>query len=179
MEYIRKTCLFLLLALLLLAPVGSLWAAPAVDWDNRLTDIGVVLEPAVDCAGGCWRLIDAYLLNEQESGGLHHVFIKMLDEYGNQLAGQPWYVFWPDGNVRILSKPAPDWADFPLFDCFDPKKERGAYTAFAGDDPATSDWIVGMGLPVCLHYSFGLTWRWEHVHCADCSPRGYLPVAIR
>jgi hypothetical protein len=181
MGTIRKLLFALLLCSLLLAPAGFLGAAPSVDWDERLTDIGVALEPAVDCYSGCWRIIKAYYLDESESGGLHHNFIKLLDEHGNQVGGLPWNVFWPDGNVRILSKHAPDWADFPLYDCFDPKKERGAYTSFAGDDPAKSDWISGMGLVLCHHVSYGVIWQWQpgSIPCADCSPRGYLPVAIR
>lgn len=158
-----------------------LWASvvlsSALGWDDRLTDIGVVLEPALDCSGGCWRIVDAYYLDEQESGGLHHLFIKLLDEHGNQVGGLPWRVTYPDGNIRILSKPAPDWADFALYDCFNPETERGGYTAFASDDPARSDWISGMGLVSCHHVSFGLTWQWSPGFSLPI--KAWLPIAIR
>lgn len=176
----RRARAFLLLLFLLIIPFGCSPQAKAqsgVDWDPRLNEIGVVLEPAIDCSGGCWKITKAYYLNERESGGLHHAFIKMLDEYGNQLAGMPWYVAWPDGNVRILSKPAPDWADFALFDCFDPEKERGGYSAYAGDDSSRSDWLSGMGLPLCHHVSYGIIWTWQPVPCTTCQPRAFLPVA--
>jgi hypothetical protein len=177
----RKPLFALLLCLLLLTPVGFLEAAPSLEWDSRLTDIGVAFVPASDCSTGCWKLITAYYLDERESGGLHHVFIRLLDEHGNQVSGLPWHTLWPDGNVTILSKSAPDWADFALFDCFDAKTEKGAYHAHAGDSIARSDMVSNMGLPSCHHVAFGLVWQWQSggIPCADCVPRGYLPVAIR
>lgn len=160
-----------------------LWASvvlsSALGWDDRLTDIGVVLEPALDCSGGCWRIVDAYYLDEQESGGLHHAFIKMLDEHGNQVGGLPWHATYPDGSIRILSKSAPDWADFALYDCFNTETEYGAYNAYAGDDSSRSDWIARMGLPFCHHVSFGVTWQWQYISCTDCVPRGYLPISTK
>lgn len=166
---------FLALSLAMMLLWASVVLSGGLDWDSRLDDIGVVLEPAVDCSGGCWRIVDAYYLDEQESGGLHHAFIKMLDEHGNQVGGLPWHVTWPDGNIRILSKPAPDWADFALYDCFNAETEYGAYSAYAGDDSSRSDWIARMGLPFCQHVSFGVTWQWQPVSCINCAPRGYLP----
>lgn len=175
----RRARAFLLALFLLIIPFGYALQAKAqvVDWDPRLSDIGVVLEPAIDCSGGCWRIIKAYYLDESESGGLHHSFIKMLDENGNQLAGMPWHVTYPDGNIRILSKAAPDWADFALYDCFNTETEHGAYSAYAGDESARSDWLENMGLPFCHHVSYGIIWQWQPVSCTACQPRAYLPMA--
>lgn len=174
-----RCCLFaLILACLLSAPVGLLGATPALEWDERLGPLGVELVPAESCEAGCWKLISAQYLDEQQSQGLHHAFVKLLDEHGNQLADMPWHTFWPGGDVRIMSKPAPDWADFALFDCYFPDRERGAYSAFAGDNVAQSDQITGLGLPVCTHVSFRLTWQWQppSAPCVGCIPRAYLPL---
>jgi hypothetical protein len=164
----------LALVLLLLAVVPAL----ALEWDSRLDEVGVTLLPAQDASQGYWELVSAQYLDEQESQGLHHVFVKLLDEQGNQMAETPWNITYPGGSVRIMSKSAPDWADFAMYDCYFPDREHGAYTAFAGDTSTQSDAVFGMGLPVCLHNSFRLIWqrRPPAVPCAGCQPRAFLPL---
>jgi hypothetical protein len=121
----------------------------------------VTLSPAADCSGGCWRIVDAEYWTEEESQGLHHVFARALDAQGNQLAGVPFTVAWPDGSVTIPTKPAPDWTDAALWDCFFPdRNEVGAYRGWMGGE-ARSDTISGMGLPYCAHVSYVVTWQWS------------------
>jgi hypothetical protein len=168
----------LMLTCLLAAPVGLLGASISLDWDSRLDALGVALVPAESCEGGCWKLISAQYLDEQQSQGLHHIYIKLLDEHGNQLADTPWHVTWPGGNVRIMSKAAPDWSDFAMYDCYNTNTERGAYSAFAGDNVAQSETVTGLGLPFCIHNSFRLTWKWQPqgAPCVGCIPRAYLSL---
>lgn len=172
MVTVRAYALALVLLLLALVP------ALALEWDSRLDEVGVTLLPAQDCSGGCWKLITARYEDDQQSGGNHNVWTRLYGESGEMIAGAPWHVAWPDGNVTIYTKAPPEWADFPIFDCFLPDRERGAYRAYAGDDPAKSDIVDGMGLPACLHVNYRLEWQYEvSAPCTSCTPRAYLPLA--
>lgn len=155
--------------------------APALEWDSRLDPLGVALEPAADCSGGCWRLVSAQYEDEQESAGLHHIWAKALDENGQELAGQEWRVLYPGNGFVLTTKAPPEWADFALFDCYNPDIERGAYSAYMGNDIAKSDAVSGLGLPQCIHNSFRLIWQWQSqvAPCTGCVPRGYLPIVAR
>lgn len=173
-----RLAVLLILLLLLVAPVALLDAAPALDWDSRLTEIGVTLTPAQECSGGCWKLITARYEDDQESGGNHNIFTRLYSESGDIIAGAPWHVRWPDGNITVYSKAPPEWADFPIFDCYFPDRERGAYSAYAGDDPLKSDTVSGMGLPACFHVNYRLEWQFQvAAPCTSCTPRAYLPFA--
>lgn len=175
---LKRHLFALILAYLLSAPVGLLGASPSLDWDPRLGPLGVELMPAENCSGGCWKLTSAQYLDEQQSQGLHHIYIKLLDEHGNQLADAPWHVAYPGGDVRIMTKAAPDWSDFAMYDCYNTNTERGAYSAFAGDNIGQSGVVQNMGLPFCIHNSFRLIWEWQPATapCVGCAPRGYLPL---
>lgn len=179
MEHMRKLALLLFLLVIPFSCVPQT-RAQGLAWDPRLDSLGVTLEAAVECSGGCWKLISAQYLDEQESQGLHHLFVKLLDEQGNQLGDRPWIVFYPGGSVRVLSKSAPDWADFALFDCYLPDRERGAYSAFAGDDIAKSDIVSGLGLPACIHNSYRFVWQWQppSAPCVGCVPKAFLPLVL-
>jgi hypothetical protein len=145
----------LLVAVIMLGsftPGPALGRSPLPPW--------VTLSPAADCSAGCWRIVAAEYDNEHESGGNHNIYGRMTVN-GESPAGLPWHVAWPDGDVRILTKPAPEWADFPIFDCFNPDNETGAYFAYAGDNPAQSDIARGMGLPQCLHVNYWFVWQWS------------------
>jgi hypothetical protein len=181
MGNVRAFCPTLCLLLLLLAPVALLDAAPVLDWDSRLSGLGVTLAPAQDCSGGCWRLITARYEDEQESGGNHNLFSRLYDGQGDMIAGAPWHTAWPGGNVTIYTKAPPEWSDFPIFDCFLPDREQGAYSAYAGDDPAKSDIVEHMGLPACYHVNYRLEWQYQAsiAPCTGCTPRGFLPVTNR
>lgn len=133
---------------------------PPLVWDERLDALGVTLARA-ECAGGCWRLISARWEDEEESQGLHHIWTRALSPTGEQWGGVPWVVFWPTGEVHLVTKPAPDWADYALFGCYFPDEGPGPYTAYVGDDIQASDRVAGMGLPACRHTSFRLIWQWQ------------------
>lgn len=131
-----------------------------VYWDSRLDALNVTYHPATDCAGGCWRVDSAIFEDVHESGGNHNVYGR-LTIGSNSPAGLPWHVAYPDGNVQILTKAAPEWADFPMFAEYDPDEgEAGPYYSYAGDDIARSDVVRGMGLPERQHVNFRLIWVW-------------------
>jgi hypothetical protein len=175
------TAMTVLFSYLILAPalVGAAPAeqltvreAPALDWDSRLDELNVTHTPAADCSSGCWVLVSARYESPEESGGLHHLWARALDEQGQQLAGQPWTVAWPEGSAVLQTKAAGEWADVPLWDCYRSNEEPGAYAAWAGPDRARSDVVAGMGLPYCLHVSFRLVWQWT----TGEPPPGMVPV---
>jgi hypothetical protein len=170
---------------------------PALDWDSRLDELNVTHTPAADCSSGCWVLVSARYESPEESGGLHHLWARALDEQGQQLAGQPWTVAWPEGSAVLQTKAAGEWADFPMYASYDPfeRDETGPYRAFAGTDEARSDTVQGMGLPLKHHVSFRMVWQWQPAGAALPTPtpsptvspepipelplRWYLPVGIK
>jgi CRP-like cAMP-binding protein len=86
-------------------------AAPRA-WDPRLDQLGVgVAEAQVEPGQQYWRIIEASWMDEQESGGKHHIYAEVLDENGNRIVGQPVTTFWGDGSYTkgIEDKPAPDY----------------------------------------------------------------------
>ena len=85
----RRFVFALALCLLFGAPVGFLGAAPRLEWDERLDALGVTLQPALDCSGGCWKLIAARYEDDQQSGGNHNIFARIFDESGDMVAGAP------------------------------------------------------------------------------------------
>lgn len=145
-------------------------------WDARLDELKVSLVPAADCSGGCWRLVEAYYLDPDESAGLHHVFGKALDAEGAQLAGVPLVVAWAEGSTSVPTKPAPDLTDIALWDCYFPEQGPGGYRAYVGGDERNSDVVAGMGLPSCYHVSFRLVWQWQDAPPAPLPHSVYLPL---
>lgn len=166
-----------------LAPVTT--PTPTVpEWDPRLDALGVRYEPTADCAEGCWKLISVRYEDEHESGGLHHIWFRALDENEVQVAGVPWFVSWPDGRDQLDSLPSPFWKDYPLWAGYNPDRERGPYSVDMG---AHSDALTGLGLPWRHHVSFWLTYQWEPsdgeatptataVPCIGCDEELFLPV---
>lgn len=162
-------------------------------WDPRLDALNVTYHPATTCTPGCWRLVSAEYLDEQQSQGLHHVFARTLDAAGNQIVDK-FTVGWADGSVTVNTKAPPDYGDIALWDCYAPNEgEHGGYRAWGGVWESTSDSIVGLGLPYCAHVSFKLTWRWSaggdvptttptvsvtptEVPCGGCGERLWLPL---
>lgn len=139
----------------------SLQASPTLDWDSRLDALNVTYQAATDCSQGCWRLVSAQYEDEQESQGLHHIWARARNQSGTELEGQTWYVAWPEDSQSLTTKPAGEWADYPMFSCYNPDHGPGGYRAWMGNSSAQSDQVLGMGLPQCLHVSFRLTWQWD------------------
>jgi hypothetical protein len=131
-------------------------------WDVRLDELNVTRTAAADCSAGCWRLVEARYEDPDEAAGLHHIWGRVLDADGQQLAGQPWTVAWGGGSAALQTKAPGEWADFPMYASYDPfLGEAGPYRAFAGSDEARSDTVRGMGLPLKHHVNFRLVWQWQ------------------
>jgi hypothetical protein len=132
-------------------------------WDDRLDALGVVLEPAaVEPAEAHWRLVEARWADEDQSQGLHHIFLEALDAQGQRVLGQPVIVSEPGGTVTVIieDKPFPEYgANVAMWSML------GSYSAEVGGG-LPSDRIVGMGMgvPECtycpIHTSFFLTFQW-------------------
>jgi hypothetical protein len=158
--------------------------------DPRLAPLNVTYRPATNCVNGCWRLVSAMFEDTSESGGSHHIFVRLLTATGEAPANLAWHAAYPDNDVRIMTKAAPEWADFPLYAEYDPDEgETGPYYAYAGDMLSTSDSVWGMGLPERQHVSFRLIWQWatpepltptpDNAPCSGCEIMSYLPLIQR
>jgi hypothetical protein len=133
-------------------------------WDPRLNELGVYLEPANPAQGqGYWRLAGALWADEEESAGLHHIFIDVEDQSGNRVVGQPVVVEWSTGSLTLVieDRPPPEWGtDFAMYNTL------GSYAVRVGGG-ALSDRIVGLGLGTpehpdwTIHTSFYLLFRWD------------------
>lgn len=135
---------------------------PAIAWDTRLTEVlNLTWEPAHDCSAGCWQLTRAYTIDPDEhGGGLHHIMAKTVAE-GEQRGGVTWYVT-NSGVDSFTSKPPPDWADYPMYagSNYSPALgEQGPHTVWVGAR-ATSDAVVGIGLPERHHWPVFLVYTW-------------------
>jgi len=158
---------------LLLLAAAALPAAPDV-WDERLDDLGIhYIESDAPPGTWYWKLVSAMYENEEEAGGKHHVFIKVLDENGQPLEGQKIWLAWPTGNptdsVQDFTKgPLDDyWGNLALFGgwCpFWPEGEHGPYGAYV-DGPGDQVW--GMGLPCNRHVCYRLIWQWTRSAAGD------------
>jgi hypothetical protein len=133
------------------------------EWDPRLDELNVMLEPApIQPGEPHWRLVAAQWADPSEAAGQHNIFFEVLDENEERAEGQSVVVDWADGQQTVLIKPGPppEWgADFPMF------ATLGAYAASVGGG-APSDRVTGMGLgvpafpDVKYHTSFYLTYHW-------------------
>lgn len=144
--------------------------------DEPPPELGVSVTSAENCSEGCWRLVALDYEDPDASQGRHHIYGRLIRD-GATPGGLPWHVAWPNGNVRLETKPAPDTADFAMYGCYAPfEGERGAYRAYAGTREEQSDVVNGMGLPYCQHVSFYLVWQWQSGPGEPVEPRLWLPL---
>jgi PKD repeat protein len=160
------------------------WGPVGLQWDDRLTRLGVTLVPARVTPGqGYWRLVKAAYeddgevlpgpCNCSESGGNHHVFYKVLRADGTPIENQKCVADWPNpaptSTADVYTKgadPLDDyWGNFPLVGhpswCpyyLDGQGPRGIYGASVAGAP--SDKVWGMDLPCSHHVNFRFTWQW-------------------
>ena len=130
----------------------------------------VQVHPApVDAArssGGAWRLIAFKYEDDRESGGNHHIYVRLLNADGAPAAGVKVTHGWPsfthpddsvtlptdtDGNVNWAM-----WGNATIND----RNPRGPYWICPAP-PA--DMVDGMGLPSNHHVNYRLTFRWTDV----------------
>ncbi len=139
------------------APATATPTPVTLVWDPRLSDLDIKLTRAgKEPDQPIFRLVAAKYLNEWEAGGLHHVFVEVLDEQGQRILGQPVTLAWPDGKSKMVTedKPAPEFAaNSPLYGSM----EDGTYKVYV--DGAPSDTVSGLGLPGKHHVSYQLTFQ--------------------
>ena len=123
-----------------------------VEWDRRLDELDVRM---IRTDGATWRLVRAQYLDVTESAGKHHVYIDLLDEHGQRVAGPKVRLEWPDGFVEVEAQQPASPIDYPAnFPLYGP---IGAYSVRV--DQGTSDIVVGLGMPQKNHVSFILTFQ--------------------
>lgn len=132
---------------------------PPVEWDDRLTQRGAVLRPYTGNADSYWKIVKAAWMDEQESGGKHHVFVEVLNKDGNREVGVPVMFGWQSGNEikKSEAKPTENYAvDFPMF------AVAPAYWVTIPDDADTLDGL-GMGSieqpNYAIHTSYHVTFQ--------------------
>jgi|GEM_PF-4426506 len=147
-----------LLSLVLVCIVTTNKPLSSLEWDPRLNDIYVYLEPANVAPGQqYWRLIRAIYQDEHESGGNHNVYYTVLDEDGRPVVNQEVFLGWPSGQT---SRPTNEQGqtDIPVWgNNWCPVTGPGPYSAWVGGLP--SDKVCGMGMPCNLHVNYLLTWQ--------------------
>jgi hypothetical protein len=146
-------------------PTATATAALAADhpthraptWDDRLTPLGINLTRAQAAQGQpVFRLVKARYLDDTESGGMHHVFVEVLDEQGQRLLGQSVSLKWSDGESTMVTedKPYPEFAaNAPLYGAM----ADGTYEVAVKNAP--SDVVSGLGLPGKHHVAYQLTFQ--------------------
>ena len=136
---------------------------PPRRWDPRLDQRGTVLQPAqVQPGQGYWRLVEAAWLDEEESGGRHHILVDVLDSQGRRMVGVPVRFWWNGGEdiQPTQAKPGEPFAvDFAMY------AVAPAYGAAPADgSPADQVWGMGLGSIeqpyFTIHTSYRLVWQW-------------------
>lgn len=144
--------------------------ADGVAWDARLDQRGARFLPVTPTPGeGYWKLVEGNWLDEDQSGGRHHIFVDVLDEEGERQVDVPLLVRWPGGTATIQTeaKPGePHAANFAMFSI------APAY-AISPDDGHLADAVDGLGMGTieepfnAVHTSYEFVWQWtaadEHV----------------
>lgn len=74
---------------------------------------------AEDCYEGCWR-IENVIFEEVDVSRGNNDYVHMHDQDGLWFAGQPFYLAYPDGDDRALTKAPPEVEDIALWACFAP-----------------------------------------------------------
>ena len=127
------------------------------EWDSRLNDLGITLTPAQRQPGRpVYRLVKALYQDENESGGLHHIFVEVLDENGRRILDQPVIQSWDDGQVTLITedKPYPEYAaNVPMYSAIG----NGEYRIYVDGYP--SDVVGGLGLPASHLVNYLLTFQ--------------------
>jgi hypothetical protein len=116
----------------------------------------------LDLGGDLYKLEEVIWMDVIQSKNLHHIYVDVVDEQGNRLAGERVRVSWADGEAFIVTeeKPGEPWAgNFGMF------ATMGSYAVTVVSPSGASDSVAGLGLGtpnepnVKHHTSFGLKFR--------------------
>lgn len=131
------------------SPASAPPSPPQPVWDSRLDALGIRLISAPPVTGHpIWRLVEARWESPEEAGGLHHVFIRLLDEEGHPVVGQQVQLLWGDGSAEAQTNET--GANFPLY---------GPVGEYSVQVAGVSDRVVGLGLPQKRHVNYRLTFQ--------------------
>jgi hypothetical protein len=112
--------------------------------------------------GDTYDLVKVVWMDPDESHGLHHIFVDVVDKDGRRLAGEKIRVSWSDGEtvIPVEEKPGEPWGgNYAMY------ATMGAYAVEVVGTSGASDKVggLGMGTPqephIKHHTSFGLTFR--------------------
>lgn len=109
-----------------------------------------------------WKVIEALALTPDETGGLHHIYVRCLDTSGARVFGATVDVYWPTdhhtGTTERKDESERGDFNFPMFGSWNPQQGLGPYNAWVVDlNP--SETVQGMGLPNKRHYTFKLVYQ--------------------
>lgn len=128
-----------------------------MQWDDRLTNLGVNLKPNPQAA---WEAEGARFQDEDEAQGQHHVWFTVLDENNKPRANVKVYVDWigrdKDDPPTMRMTDADGRANVDIYANLDTTKKNGPYFAYV-EGADKSDVVAGMGLPEKHHVNFLLT----------------------
>jgi hypothetical protein len=125
--------------------------------DARIQDL-----LTLDLAGEIFKLEEIVWMDPDESRGLHHIFIDVVDEQGRRLAGEKFRVSWSGEEVivPVEEKPGEPWGgNYPMY------ATMGSYSVSIVSPGGASDRVAGLGMGtpkephVKHHTSFGLRYR--------------------
>jgi hypothetical protein len=101
-------------------------------------------------------------MDPEESRGLHHIFVDVVDQGGRRLAGEKLRVSWSDGEavIPVEEKPGEPWGgNYAMY------ATMGSYSVEIVAGAGDSDRVAGLGMgtpeePGTKHHtSFGLRFR--------------------
>ena len=137
---------------------------PAGPVDAGAPKIDPRVESLLDLAlqGTTYKLEEVVWMDPDESHGLHHIFVDVMDEDGGRLAGEKIRVTWADGEavIPVEEKPGEPWGgNYPMY------ATMGSYAVAVAAESGASDVVAGLGMGtpeephVKHHTSFGLRFR--------------------
>jgi hypothetical protein len=116
----------------------------------------------LDLKGDLYKLEEIVWMDPNESRGLHHIFVDVVDEQGHRLPSETFQVSWSGGAAvaPVEEKPGEPWGgNYPMY------ATMGSYTVRMVGSGGVSDVAAGLGMGtpeephVKHHTSFGLRFR--------------------
>ncbi len=117
---------------------------------------------ALDLTGDLYKLEEITWMDPDESKGLHHIFVDLVDQEGRRLAGEKFRVSWSEEEVivPVEEKPGEPWGgNYPMY------TTMGSYSVHIVSPSGASDVVMGLGMgtpeepQIKHHTSFGLRFR--------------------
>ena len=138
-------------------PTSTIIDKNGVIWDTRLDELDITMATATPAAGQpLFKLVKVEYQAEQESQGLHHIFVEVLDESCQRILGQPVALAWPDGKDTMITEDKP-YPEYAANSAMYGEISEAQYEVYVEGSP--SDKISGLGLPGKRHVNYLLTFQ--------------------